>query len=68
MATRVLLLVGLGIVLLPLLWLTLQPYQRERFMTFLDPKADPLGAGYNVLQAQIAIGSGGFWGLRVLLA
>ncbi|MGE5139682.1 MAG: rod shape-determining protein RodA [Rudaea sp.] len=60
---RVLLLVALGIVLLPLVWLTLQPYQQERFMTFLDPKADPLGAGYNVLQAQIAIGSGGFWGL-----
>lgn len=40
----------------------LRPYQQKRIETFLDPGADPLGAGYNVLQSKIAIGSGGFWG------
>ncbi len=60
---QVLGLAAIGLVLLPIVWLTLQPYQRDRLTTFLDPAADPLGSGYNVLQAQIAIGSGGFWGL-----
>ncbi len=40
----------------------LRPYQQKRILTFLDPSADPLGAGYNVLQSKIAIGSGGFFG------
>ncbi len=62
---QLLVLATLGIVLLPIVWLTLQPYQRDRLTTFMDPAADPLGSGYNVLQAQIAIGSGGFWGLGV---
>lgn len=37
-------------------------YQKERLLSFFNPRADPQGAGYNVLQAQIAIGSGGFFG------
>jgi len=41
----------------------LRAYQMERIMTFLDPGRDPLGSGYNVTQARIAIGAGGFWGL-----
>ncbi len=45
-------------VLLPVVYSTLQPYQRDRITTFLNPTADPLGAGYNVNQARIAIGSG----------
>ncbi len=45
------------------LYLSLRPYQQERILTFLDPERDPLGAGYNVDQARIAIGSGGWWGL-----
>ncbi|MCL4395593.1 MAG: rod shape-determining protein RodA, partial [Chloroflexi bacterium] len=45
------------------IWATLLPYQRERILTFLDPTRDPLGAGYNVTQARIAIGSGGLNGL-----
>ncbi len=45
-------------VLLPIIYLTLQPYQRDRITTFLNPAADPLGSGYNVNQARIAIGSG----------
>lgn len=40
----------------------LKNYQRSRIMTFFQPKSDPLGQGYNVLQSIIAIGSGGFWG------
>jgi rod shape determining protein RodA len=47
----------------PLLWSNLRPYQQERILTFLDPGRDPLGTGYNVTQARIAIGAGGFWGL-----
>lgn len=39
-------------------WLLLKDYQRERLETFLNPQADPLGAGYNVIQAVIAVGSG----------
>ena len=40
----------------------LHPYQQKRIATFLDPSMDQLGAGYNVLQSKIAIGSGGFFG------
>ncbi len=39
-----------------------QPYQKARILTFLDPYADPLGEGYNVIQAIIAVGSGGWFG------
>ena len=40
----------------------LKPYQQKRIASFLDPNADPLGAGYNVLQSKVAIGSGGLVG------
>jgi len=40
----------------------LKAYQQKRIATFLDPGADPLGAGYNVLQSKVAIGSGGLLG------
>jgi len=40
----------------------LQEYQRERIMTMFNPDADPLGAGYQILQSKIALGSGGFTG------
>jgi rod shape determining protein RodA len=46
------------VILLPVTYATLQPYQRDRITTFLNPGADPLGSGYNVNQARIAIGSG----------
>jgi rod shape determining protein RodA len=46
-----------------LLWTVgLEPYQRDRITSFLDPNADPYGAAYNVTQARIAIGSGGWFG------
>lgn len=47
---------------LPLLWMNLHDYQRQRVLTFLDPESDPLGAGWNIIQSTTAIGSGGFWG------
>jgi len=40
----------------------LKPYQRDRIKTFLDPSRDPLDAGYNAIQSQIAVGSGSFIG------
>jgi rod shape determining protein RodA len=46
----------------PLLWPLLKEYQRNRVLTFLDPNRDALGAGYNVIQSEIAVGSGGWWG------
>ncbi|WP_319470377.1 rod shape-determining protein RodA [uncultured Pseudodesulfovibrio sp.] len=48
--------------LLPMSWFFLHDYQKQRIMTFLDPTTDPLGAGYHIIQSEIAIGSGGFWG------
>ncbi len=48
--------------LMPLAWFGLHDYQKTRIMTFLDPTLDPRGAGYQVLQAEIAIGSGLTWG------
>jgi rod shape determining protein RodA len=50
-----------GAVALPL-WNMLQPYQKARFMVFLDPSIDPRGSGYNLIQSRVAIGSGGLWG------
>ena len=55
-------LVGAGVALLPLFWRFLRPYQQGRILTFLDPNRDPLGAGYHVIQSQIAIGSGRLFG------
>jgi rod shape determining protein RodA len=51
-----------GGVALPLLPFLLHGYQRRRLEIFLDPSQDPLGAGYNLLQARIAIGAGGLFG------
>jgi rod shape determining protein RodA len=43
-------------------WHFIHDYQRQRILTFLDPQTDPLGAGYHIIQSQIAIGSGGVFG------
>jgi rod shape determining protein RodA len=43
-------------------WHFMHDYQRNRVLTFLDPQTDPLGAGYHIIQSQIAIGSGGVFG------
>jgi rod shape determining protein RodA len=43
-------------------WHVIHEYQRQRILTFLNPENDPLGAGYHIIQSQIAIGSGGLFG------
>ncbi len=53
----------LGVIIIALIgWLTLQDYQRDRILTFLDPGRDPLRSGYNIRQAIVAVGSGQFFG------
>jgi len=49
---------GIAIVLLPIFWRVIAPYQRQRLMTFMNPTSDPLGTGYNSLQSTIASGDG----------
>jgi rod shape determining protein RodA len=56
---------GMGAVLaalLPVAWQYLHEYQRNRIRMLLDPEADPLGHGWNIIQSKIAVGSGGLWG------
>ena len=50
------------IILMPFVIAFLQPYQKLRILTFLDPERDPLGAGYQIIQSKIAVGSGGLYG------
>jgi rod shape determining protein RodA len=52
---------GVGLIL-PSIWNDLKAYQQKRILNFLDPDADRLGAGWQVIQSKIAIGSGGFGG------
>ena len=62
-------LIALGVLALvatPVIWLGLKDYMRQRVLIFLNPQSDPLGQGYNILQAQISIGSGGMWGKGLL--
>jgi len=47
-----------GTVAIPMIWLFLKGYQKQRILTFLEPDRDPLGAGYHIIQSKIAIGSG----------
>lgn len=54
--------VAIALAAFPFAWFFAQDYMRQRFVTFLDPSSDPLGAGYNVLQARISIGSGSWFG------
>src|SRR5262249_24565491 len=56
------LVIALAAVLLPIPWHHLHAYQKARLSTFLNPGADPLGAGYNIVQSKIALGSGGMFG------
>jgi rod shape determining protein RodA len=53
---------ALATMMLPVGWHFLKPYQKERVTTFMRPEEDPRGAGYQILQSKIAVGSGGFWG------
>lgn len=55
---------GAGVVAaaVPIAWGALHDYQRDRVLTFLNPESDPLGAGYQIMQSKIALGSGGVSG------
>jgi rod shape determining protein RodA len=53
---------ALAVASVPVAWTFMHDYQRERVTTFLEPERDPLGAGYNILQSKIALGSGGVFG------
>ena len=46
----------------PFLWSVLRDYQKNRFLVFIDPGLDPMGAGYHIAQSKIAVGSGGLFG------
>jgi rod shape determining protein RodA len=50
------------LILLPFIIAFLKPYQKLRVLTFLNPDRDPLGAGYQIIQSKIAVGSGGLFG------
>jgi len=59
------LITALGLLAIPgalVLWNFMKDYQKQRVLTLLDPDSDPLGAGYNIIQSKIAIGSGGLFG------
>ena len=58
----VLTLMGAGLAALPIGWSMLYAYQKNRIMVFLNPDLDALGAGYQITQSKIALGSGGFVG------
>jgi rod shape determining protein RodA len=52
----------IGLVLVPVGFANLQPYQKGRIVSFLDPERDPQGNGYQLIQSKIAVGAGGTWG------
>ena len=53
---------GIFIASLPIIWINLHDYQKQRILTHLDPSLDSLGAGYHINQSKIALGSGGLFG------
>lgn len=53
---------ALGLGSIPIIWSMLKDYMRDRITIFLHPESDPLGRGYNIIQALISIGSGGMYG------
>ncbi len=62
---RVRVIIGMLLLVVAAAWFGLRfmhGYQRQRLLTFLNPQSDPLGAGYHIIQSQIAIGSGGVFG------
>lgn len=59
---KILILILLTLMLTPIIWFSLQNYQKQRIISFLSPNRDPLGMGYNIIQSTIAVGSGEFLG------
>lgn len=56
----------LALASIPIIWFGLHNYQKNRILVFLSPEREPLGAGYNIIQSKIAIGSGGLTGKGLL--
>lgn len=63
--TKHLLITLSGLIPIALALIYWKPYRLKRILTFLNPWADPLGAGFQIIQSLIAIGSGGFWGVGI---
>ncbi len=59
---KILILTLVALIIIPLSWVFLKDYQRQRITGFLSPESDPLGRGYNLIQSTIAVGSGQLWG------
>ena len=59
---RIVIFVALVAAAIPIGYQYLMPYQKDRINVFLNPESSPQGAGWNIIQSKIAIGSGGFWG------
>jgi rod shape determining protein RodA len=66
MRIKYLLIIALAFVLvLPIGYHFLKPYQKDRLASFIDPERDPKGTGFQVIQSRIAVGNGGMWGRGV---
>lgn len=59
---KFLIVIALAAAIVPIGWDYLHDYQKARVLTFMNPEADPLGHGYNIIQSKIAMGSGGVFG------
>ncbi|MBI2040297.1 rod shape-determining protein RodA [Candidatus Microgenomates bacterium] len=59
---KIVVLAAVAMLIIPMGWLSLHDYQRQRITSFLAPHSDPLGRGYNLIQSTIAVGSGQFLG------
>lgn len=59
---KIIILAFLFVITMPLFWLNMQDYQKQRVLNFLSPNSDPLGTGYNIIQSTIAVGSGQIFG------
>lgn len=53
---------GSVVLMIPFIWSNLKEYQKQRLLTYFNPEDDKLGAGYNIIQSKIAVGSGGLMG------
>lgn len=59
---KIIIMILIVTLILPLSWTFLKDYQKQRIISFVAPKSDPLGTGYNLIQSTIAVGSGQIWG------
>ena len=59
---HLMIILGSGLAVIPILWHFLKDYQKMRLTVFMNPNIDPLGSGYHIIQSQIAIGSGMLFG------